>query len=93
MALGRTAKYYRENPEARKKRQEYQKKYDKRKAQRIKRARLNRENRRRGTYGNGDGLDVSHMSNGRTRLEKQSKNRGNRTRTCGDRRARGKKKR
>lgn len=31
------------------------------------------------------------MSNGRTRLEKASKNRGNKTRTPGDRRARGKK--
>lgn len=89
MALGRTAKYYRDNPEARKKRLEYQKKYNKKKREIEKRVSLNRENRRRGTYGNGDGLDVSHMSNGKTKLEKASKNRGNKTRTKGDRKARG----
>ena len=92
MALSRTAKFYRDNPKARKKRNEYAKKYDARPENRRKRAKLNKENRRRGTYGNGDGLDVSHMSNGKTRLEKASKNRGNGTRTPGDRRARGKKK-
>lgn len=89
MALGRTAKYYRDNPEARKKRLEYQKKYNKKKREVEKRVGLNRENRRRGTYGNGDGLDVSHMANGRTKLEKASKNRGNKTRTPGDRKSRG----
>lgn len=90
MALGKTAKYYRDNPEARKKRLEYQKEYNKKKREVKKRVLLNRENRERGTYGNGDGLDVSHMSNGKTRLESASKNRGNGTRTRGDRKARGK---
>ena len=52
-----------------------QAKYDKKPAQKKKRAALNRENRRRGTYGNGDGLDVSHKKNGKTVLEKASKNR------------------
>ena len=89
MALGRTAKYYRDNPEARKKRLEYQKKYNKKKSEVSKRVALNKENRKRGTYGNGDGLDVSHMGNGKTKLEKASKNRGNKTRTAGDRRSRG----
>ena len=37
--------------------------------QRKKRAALNKENRRRGTYGNGDGLDVSHKQDGSTVLE------------------------
>ena len=55
MALGRTAKYYRDNPEARKK-------------------------------------DVSHKSNGRVSLRPQSKNRGDKNDTAGDKRARGKKK-
>ena len=53
----------------------YQQKYDSSKLQISKRAALNKENRRRGTYGNGDGKDVSHRKNGKTFLEKASKNR------------------
>jgi hypothetical protein len=41
-----------------------------------KRVELNRINRNNGTYGNGDGLDVSHQSDGTTRMEDQSVNRG-----------------
>ena len=54
-----------------------------------KRAKLNKINRDKGTYGNGDGKDVSHMSDGSIVLESPSKNRGNKTRTPGDRNARG----
>ena len=39
------------------------------------RTKLNAENRRRGTYGNGDKLDVSHKQGGGTKLEAQAKNR------------------
>ena len=53
----------------------YQKKYDASKLQIKKRSKLNKENRRRGTYGNGDGKDVSHKKNGKTFLELASKNR------------------
>ena len=53
----------------------YQKEYDSSKLQIRKRAELNKENRKRGTYGNGDGKDVSHKKNGKTFLEKASKNR------------------
>ena len=53
----------------------YQKKYDSSKLQIAKRSQLNRENRKRGTYGNGNGKDVSHKKNGKTFLEKASKNR------------------
>ncbi len=53
----------------------YQKQYDASKLQIAKRTELNRENRKRGTYGNGDGKDVSHRKNGGTFLEKASKNR------------------
>ena len=53
----------------------YQKKYDASSLQIRKRAKLNQENRKRGTYGNGDGKDVSHRKNGSTFLEKASKNR------------------
>ena len=53
----------------------YQKKYDGSKLQIAKRSALNQENRKRGTYGNGDGKDVSHKKNGKTFLEAASKNR------------------
>jgi hypothetical protein len=53
----------------------YQKAYDARPLQIKKRSKLNAENRKRGTYGNGDGLDVSHKKDGSTVLEKRSKNR------------------
>lgn len=53
----------------------YQKKYNRSKLQIANRTRLNQENRRRGTYGNGDGKDVSHRKDGSTFLEKASKNR------------------
>lgn len=53
----------------------YQKKYNRSKLQIANRTALNKENRRRGTYGNGDGKDVSHRKDGSTFLEKASKNR------------------
>jgi hypothetical protein len=53
----------------------YQTKYNRSKLQINKRVALNRENRKRGTYGNGDGKDVSHRRDGSTFLEKASKNR------------------
>ena len=51
----------------------YQKKYDSTQLQISKRSKLNKENRKRGTYGNGDGKDVSHKKNGKTFLEKASR--------------------
>jgi hypothetical protein len=39
------------------------------------RARLNKENRKRGTYGNGDGKDMSHTKGGGMVLEKAGRNR------------------
>ena len=53
----------------------YQKKLDATPKQRKKRAALNAENRRRGTYGNGDGKDVSHKKDGSTVLESMKINR------------------
>ena len=52
-----------------------QAKYNRKPTQKKRRAALNKENRRRGTYGNGDGKDVSHKKNGKTVLEKASTNR------------------
>ena len=71
----RTSKYYKGNPEARKKRLKQQARYNRQSLQIEKRVELNRENRKRGTYGNGDGKDVSHKKDGSTVLEKASKNR------------------
>ena len=71
----RTSKYYKDNPEARKKRLKQQARYNRQSLQINKRVELNRENRKRGTYGNGDGQDVSHKKDGSTVLEKASTNR------------------
>ena len=71
----RTSKYYKDNPEARKKRLKQQARYNRQSMQIQKRVELNRENRKRGTYGNGDGKDVSHKKDGSTFLDKASKNR------------------
>lgn len=53
----------------------YQKKYNARPSEIKRRVELNRENRKRGTYGNGDKLDVSHRNGKVVGLEHQSKNR------------------
>ena len=71
----RTSEYYKDNPEARKRRLKQQARYNRQSMQIQKRVELNRENRKRGTYGNGDGKDVSHKKDGSTFLEKASKNR------------------
>jgi hypothetical protein len=85
---GRTAKYYADNPEARKKRLEYQKEYNKKDREVKKRVELTKENRKRGTVGNGDGKDLSHTKNGFV-LKKASVNRGSKSDMPGDKRARG----
>jgi len=67
----RSAKYYAANPDARKKKQAYDKKYhstDERKDYRAK-------YRKAGTYGNKDGKDMSHTKKGKLVKENQSKNR------------------
>jgi hypothetical protein len=88
---GRTSEYYKTHPEARKKRLEYQAEYNKRADQLKKRIELNKINRDRGQYGDGDGKDMSHKKNGRIIEESASKNRGSRSNMPGDRRARGSK--
>ena len=62
---------------ARNYKEEYRK-YGSSKAAKLYRALLNKVNRRKGNYGNGDGLDESHLgSSGKTELKPQSKNRRN----------------
>ena len=71
----KSAKYYAKNPKARAKKNRYNKKYHSTAKRRKYRSELNKENRKRGTYGNGDGKDVSHKRGGGTKLESASKNR------------------
>jgi hypothetical protein len=71
----RTSEYYKKNPKAAAKRRKQQAKYQKKRKVVKKRVELNRINRQKGTYGNGDGKDVSHCKGGGTRMEKASKNR------------------
>jgi hypothetical protein len=88
--MKRSAKYYKENPEARKKKAATDKKINARPEQIKKRTELNKENRKRGTYGNGDKMDLSHEK-GKLVKRPQSANRGNKSNTQGDKNARGKK--
>jgi len=53
----------------------YQRKYNKKPKEVKRRVELKRINRQKGTYGNGDGKDVSHKKGGGTFMEKASKNR------------------
>jgi hypothetical protein len=69
-----TAQYYRDNPEAKKKKAEYDKEFNKKPEQREKRAELASERRERGVYGKG-GDDMSHTKDGKIVAEDPSKNR------------------
>lgn len=89
--MKKTAKYYKDNPKAKAKKDAYQKEYNKKPEQVKKRVELNKVNRDRGTYGNGDGLDMAHTKNGIVK-KKASVNRGSNKDSSGDKRARGKKK-
>lgn len=88
--LSRTARYYRKSKKGRAKHNAYQKKYNKKRKQVKRRVFDNKKNRQFGTYGNYDGKDVSHKGK-RIVLESEHKNRGSKSATAGDRRARGKK--
>lgn len=55
---------------------QYDKKFNKKPEQRAKRAELNKYNRKKGTYGNGDGLDASHIGGKIVGFESENKNRG-----------------
>jgi hypothetical protein len=71
---GASATYYKKNPEARKKKAAYDTAYHSSPERRKYRAELARERRRRGIMGKG-GSDVSHTTNGGTKLESARKNR------------------
>ena len=70
-----------ETPEVEKPKRDYKKEYEKfQSSAKMKkyRAGLNRYNRQKGTYGNGDKLDASHKDGKIVGFEDQSKNRGRR---------------
>lgn len=60
MELGRTAKYYKKNPEARAKKLAYDKKYQKKRSAVKKRVECNKWNRKNGKKG--DNIDCSHRN-------------------------------
>ena len=70
-----SAQYYRENSESRKNKSDYDKEYQKKNSAVKKRVECNKANRDAGTYGNGDGKDASHTSNGEIVMEDASTNR------------------
>lgn len=93
--VSKSAEYYRTHPKARKKKQEYQSEYNKKPEQVEKRVELKRENREHDLkYGKASrkGKDLSHTSHGLV-YKSSSANRGSKSDTAGDRRARGGKKR
>jgi len=71
----KSAKYFAANPEARRKKNEYNKEYHASGERNSYRAKLNMANRKAKTYGNGDGKDMSHTESGKLIKEKQSTNR------------------
>jgi hypothetical protein len=71
---GKSARYYASNPEARKHKNEQQRKRNKTAANKAYRSELNAERRRRGVYGAG-GADMSHTKSGKLVAESPKKNR------------------
>jgi hypothetical protein len=71
-SVSASTKYYRENPEARKKKDAYNTEYHSTPSRIKYRAELNQKNRDAGTYGNGDGQDYDHTEG---RFMSASKNR------------------
>ena len=67
----KSAKYFASNPEARKKKNEYNKEYHSSNERKDYRVELNRETRKKRT----PGKDVSHTSNGKLVREDRAKNR------------------
>jgi len=68
-----SSRYFARNPEARRKKNAYNKAYHATDARKAYRAELNAANRRMGSEG--DGKDVSHTKGGRMVLERASSNR------------------
>jgi hypothetical protein len=74
MALGKTAKYYKENPEAKAKRNAYQREYNKSDEAKKHRAECNAGRKELGLK-KGDKRDASHTKNGKMVAEDRKVNR------------------
>lgn len=74
MGQSRTSKFYADNPEARKKRNDYQKKYNKKSGQSEYRSECNKGRRDLGLK-KGDNRDASHTKGGTLIAEHRAKNR------------------
>lgn len=86
-----SAEYYRTHPKARAKKKEYDTEFNRKPAQKKKRAELKRENERHDKkYGKASrvGKDLSHTSRGLV-YKSTASNRGSKSDSAGDRRARG----
>lgn len=73
---GPSARYYAKNPEARAKKNAYQRKYNKKPGQSKRRSELNIARRKAGIYGKG-GPDMSHDSKGNLKKQSVKINRAN----------------
>lgn len=71
----KTARFYNANPDAKAKKDAYNKKFNEKPSQRAKRAELAKVRRDRGVMGKG-GKDMSHTKDGRIVAESPSTNRG-----------------
>ena len=71
----KSAVYFQKNPDARKKKNAYNTSYHATPERKKYRVRLNKANRDAGTYGNGDGKDMSHKKDGTLVKENQASNR------------------
>jgi hypothetical protein len=71
----KTQKYYDKNPNAKKRKAAYDSLYHSTKERREYRSKLNKANRKAGTYGNGDDMDMSHTKGGKLVKEHKAKNR------------------
>lgn len=71
----KSAKHYAKNKKSRDKKKAYDTEYHKTKKRKKYRASLNKLNKKKRTYGNKDGMDLSHTKKGKVIKEKQSKNR------------------
>lgn len=93
MKKGKTQTYYDNNPDAKAKKDAYNKEFNKKKEQRKKRSELSVKRRKLiadGKIKKGDDRDLSHTKNGLV-LKHKSVNRGSKSDTNGDKSARGKK--
>lgn len=73
-ARSKSARYYKNNPEARQRKASYDTKYHKTPTRKKYRAKLARARRAKGIMGNG-GKDLSHTKSGKLVLESRSTNR------------------